>query len=75
MTYLIDAWLDHPKPYLRVLDRATGSVCVRLEGEELNELREQGELDPAVLTTDRPGELKELVRTLFLFSYARALRA
>lgn len=74
MTYLIDAWLDHPHPHLRVLDRATGSVCVRFEGAELEELRAQGELDPGVLTCDKPGELKELVRTLFLFSYAKALR-
>lgn len=74
MTYLIDAWLDRPNPHLRVLDRTTGSVCVHLEGAELDELREQGELDPAVLTSDRPGEHKELVRTLFLFSYSTALR-
>ena len=28
MTYLIDAWLDRPQPYLRILDRNTGAVCV-----------------------------------------------
>ena len=27
MTYLIDAWLDRPHPYLRILHRETGEVC------------------------------------------------
>ena len=40
MTYLIDAWLDRPQPYLRILDRNTGAVCVSLEGEALEELRD-----------------------------------
>ena len=35
MTYLIDAWLDRPQPYLRILDRNTGAVCVSLEGDAL----------------------------------------
>ena len=47
MTYLIDAWLDRPQPYLRILNRNTGEVCALL---------------------------KELVRNLFLYCYARALR-
>ena len=74
MTYLIDAWLDRPQPYLRILDRSTGAVCVSLEGEALDELRDQGDLDLHELGTSEPGVLKELVRNLFLFSYARALR-
>lgn len=74
MTYLIDAWLDRPQPYLRVLDSNTGAVCVSLEGEALDELRDQGDLDLHELGTSEPGVLKEQVRNLFLFSYARALR-
>ena len=42
MTYLIDAWLDRPQPYLRILDRSTGAVCISLEGDALDELRDQG---------------------------------
>ena len=38
MTYLIDAWLDRPHPYLRILHRETGEVCAVLEEEALNEL-------------------------------------
>jgi hypothetical protein len=74
MTDLIDAWLDRPQPYLRVLNRNTGAVCVSLEGEALEELRAQGDLDLQELSTTEPCRLKEQVRSLFLFSYARALR-
>ena len=74
MTYLIDAWLDRPHPYLRILHRETGEVCAVLEQEALEELREQGDLDVNVLSSSEPVVLKELVRNLFLFCYARALR-
>ncbi|MBS7663956.1 hypothetical protein I0D00_18695 [Pseudomonas lalucatii] len=74
MTYLIDAWLDRPQPYLRILHRDTGEVCAVLEEEALGELREQGDLDLQELSCTEPVVLKELVRSLFLFCYARALR-
>ncbi len=74
MTYLIDAWLDRPHPYLRILHRETGEVCAVLEEEALEELRDQGDLDVYSLSSSEPGVLRELVRNLFLFCYARALR-
>ncbi|MBD8598839.1 hypothetical protein QWI18_11895 [Pseudomonas sp. W2Oct36] len=74
MTYLIDAWLDRPQPYLRILDRETGQVCAVLEEEALDELRDQGDLDVSSLSSSEPGVQKEMVRSLFLFCYARALR-
>jgi hypothetical protein len=74
MTYLIDAWLDRPRPYLRILNRDTGAVCAMLEQDALDELREQGELDLHELNSSEPLVLKELVRNLFLYCYARALR-
>lgn len=74
MTYMIDAWLDRPQPYLRILDRETGEVCAMLGEEALDELRDQGDLDLAGLSSSEPLVLKELVRNLFLFCYARALR-
>ncbi|HEY1026699.1 MAG TPA: hypothetical protein VGE28_03620 [Pseudomonas sp.] len=74
MTYLIDAWLDRPHPYLRILNRETGEVCAMLGEEALNELRNQGDLDLHELSSSEPGVLKELVRSLFLYCYARALR-
>ena len=72
MTYLIDAWLDRPQPYLRILNR--GTVCVTLEEQALEELRELGDLDLASLNSSEPLVLKELLRNLFLFCFARALR-
>ncbi|WP_161864590.1 MULTISPECIES: hypothetical protein [Pseudomonas] len=74
MTYLIDAWLDRPHPYLRILNRETGEVCAMLEEEALDELRDQGDLDLQELNSSEPVVLKELVRSLFLYCYARALR-
>ncbi|GGL96765.1 hypothetical protein GCM10009425_04680 [Pseudomonas asuensis] len=74
MTYLIDAWLDRPHPYLRILNRETGQVCVVLDEEALDELREMGELDVQSLSSSEPARQKEQVRQLFLFCYARALR-
>ena len=74
MTYLIDAWLVRPHPYLRILHRETGEVCAVLEEEALNELQDQGDLDVNGLSSSEPVVLKELVRNLFLFCYARALR-
>ena len=46
----------------------------RDEEEALDELRDQGDLDMSGLNSSEPGVLKELVRNLFLFCYARALR-
>jgi hypothetical protein len=74
MTYLIDAWLDRPHPYLRILHRETGEVCAVLEEDALDELRDQGDLDVHSLNSCEPGVQKEMVRSLFLFCYARALR-
>lgn len=74
MTYLIDAWLDRPQPYLRILNRNTGEVCALLKENELDELRDQGGLDLHELNSNEPLVLKELVRNLFLYCYARALR-
>ncbi|MES2820578.1 MAG: hypothetical protein V4812_16525 [Pseudomonadota bacterium] len=74
MTYLIDAWLDRPQPYLRVLHRETGEVRALVEAEALEELWSQGEVDLAALNSSEPAVQKELVRSLFLFCYAQALR-
>lgn len=49
-------------------------MCAVLEEEALDELRDQGDLDMSGLNSSEPGVLKELVRNLFLFCYARALR-
>ena len=70
MTYLIDAWLDRPQPYLRILNRNTGEVCALLKEDALDELRDQGDLDLHELNSSEPLVLKELVRNLFLYCYS-----
>jgi hypothetical protein len=74
MTYLIDAWLDRPQPYLRIVNRRTGEVCALLDKEALNELRDQGDLDLHELNSREPLVLKAWEPNLFLYRYARALR-
>jgi hypothetical protein len=56
------------------LHRDTGKVCLQLEENALDELRELGDLDMASLNSSEPLILKELLRNLFLFCFARALR-
>lgn len=58
MTYLIDAWLDRPHPYLRILHRETGEICAVLEEDALDELRDQGGLDLHELNSSEPLILK-----------------
>ncbi|UTW06674.1 PA4570 family protein [Pseudomonas benzenivorans] len=74
MTYLIDAWLDRPQPYLRIVNRQPGETCALLDEDALQELRDLGDLDLQELSCNEPLVLKELVRSLFLFCYSRALR-
>lgn len=74
MTYLIDAWLDRPHPYLRILNRETGKVCAELDETALEELKDLGALDLHSLTSSEPRVVKEQIRQVFLFSYALALR-
>ena len=74
MTYLIDAWLERPQPSLRVLDRTSGEVCLQLGPQELHQLQEQGDLDVEGLSSNEPQTIKEVLRTLFLYYYAQALR-
>lgn len=75
MTYFIDAWLDRPQPYLRIINRLTGNVCVQIEGENLEALREQGVLDSNELSNSEPLAIKEQIRHLFLICHAQASRS
>lgn len=75
MTYMIDAWLDRPQPYLQIINRNTGKVCARLEGALLEELFRLGDIDTSTLCCTEPRRLKELVRELFLFCHAQSFRS
>ena len=72
MTYFIDAWLERPQPRLRIINRLTGHVCVKIEGNNLTTLIEQGALDINALCSSEPLTVKEQVRQLFLLGYAQA---
>lgn len=75
MTYFIDAWLDRPQPYLRIINRLTGQVCLEVEGDELEELRKQGALDMQELCSPEPSLIKAKIRQLFLLCCAQATTA
>ena len=75
MTYFIDAWLDRPQPSLRIINRLTGHVCLKVEGEELEQLREQGALDMQELSSPEPSLIKAKIRQLFFLCCAQATTA
>ena len=74
MTYLIDAWLERSSPCLRIIEAATGQVCVTLDEACLLAMREHGDLCLDDLLTTEPHQIKDLVRRLFLYCQAQALR-
>lgn len=73
MTFMIDAWLDRPEPYVRIIDRETGAICAQLQGDALRTLQDQGDLDLQELASCEPRTLKEQVRSLFLYCNSNAL--
>ena len=58
MTYLIDAWLDRPQPYLRILNRETGEPLVTIEERPAP----TGGVEPERLSFTEDGE--KIVRIL-----------
>ena len=66
------AQIRHSAGLMRI--NHTGEVCALLKEDALDELRDQGDLDLHELNSSEPLVLKELVRNLFLYCYARALR-
>lgn len=44
MTYLINAWLERPQPYLQVIHRESGRICVDFPACMLEELCRNGAL-------------------------------
>lgn len=71
MTFFIDAWLDRSNPYLRIIDKQSGNVCVELDEQQLQLLQQRGEVDLHALETNESSQLKELLHGLFLFCFAQ----
>ncbi len=65
MTYFINAWLERPQPYLQIIHRDTGRVCVDFPAAVLEELCRNGDLCPSDLCTNTASATKEVVRHLF----------
>lgn len=65
MTYFINAWLERPQPYLQVIHRDSGRVCVDFPAPVLEELCRNGDICPGDLRTSTASATKEVVRHLF----------
>lgn len=65
MTYFINAWLERPQPYLQVIHRESGRVCVDFPAPLLEELCRNGDICPCDLRTCTPSTTKDMIRHLF----------
>lgn len=65
MTYFINAWLERPQPYLQIIHRDSGRVCVDFPAPVLEELCRSGDICPSDLRTSTVATTKEVVRHLF----------
>ena len=65
MTYFINAWLEGPQPFLQVIHRETGRVCVDFPAQVLEELCRDGDICPGDFCANTPSATKEIVRHLF----------
>lgn len=68
MAYIIDAWLDCPRPYLKVLNSISGREVLKFESGELNNMLENGDVCVDDLRTTNQQTLEEVVRQLALYS-------
>ena len=45
MEYILDAWLERPLPLVRIWERGSGRLLLRLDHQRLRCLSEAGEVD------------------------------
>ncbi|WP_162596625.1 hypothetical protein [Thiofilum flexile] len=69
----IDAWLDRPKPYIRIIDRDSGDVITQFEGEEVTECLERGDICVHDLYCNTPRAQHEMVKHLLLTRCSKSL--
>lgn len=65
MTYMINAWLERPQPYLQVIHRESGRICVDFPAFMLEELCRNGDICPADFCSTSARATKEIIRHLF----------
>lgn len=73
MAYVINAWLDCPHPYLKVINSISGREVLAFEEQELKTLLENGDLCVNDLLTTNQSTLEEVVRQLALYRCSRSL--
>lgn len=67
MTYLIDAWLERPDPYIRVIHKTRKIPVLEWHGKQVNEMLCNGVISPDDLTSTTTNT-QELVKELFILS-------
>jgi hypothetical protein len=67
MTYTIDAWLERPDPYIRVIHKDRQISVIEWRGKQVKELIETGALCPCDFSAPEKNT-RELVKELFILS-------
>lgn len=73
MAYVINAWLDCPHPYLKVINTVSGREVLNFEEGELLTMVESGDLCVSDLLTTNQRTLEEVVRQLALYRCSKSL--
>ena len=66
MTFYIDAWLDHPQPFVQVKNKNNQQVVARFAGSELSKALEHGDFCLSDFCDPRAETQMELVKSLLL---------
>lgn len=66
MKFMINAWLDKPKPELQLIDKLSGTVIAYWKDKRLLELFNCGAISYAELCSDEQEVQQELIKSLML---------
>lgn len=66
MTFYVDAWLDHPKPYVQVKNKNNQKIVARFEGEALFKALDYGDFCLNDFLDSGADAQMELVKSLLL---------
>jgi hypothetical protein len=66
MTFYVDAWLDHPQPYVQVKNKQNRKVVADFSSEELKSAIEQGDICLSDFFDTSVAAQLELIKSLLL---------
>lgn len=66
MTFYINAWLDHPKPFINVHQRDTNQLVAHFSGADLVQVMQEGDFCLNDFYDADKHQQQEIVRDLFL---------